>query len=273
MRESVNSKIQLENVLFKTGNLLLVKVGTKKNKTRTAYIVCEGVSLSVDKYNVPYLWDPYLSIPNEKEFKGIFQGDIFLMYFPFECEGLQQAGMELAKYIDEKMKEYDDIIVIGHSKAGVCIANMARMLKRKCVLLFVSAPFKGTIMTKKEAVKAKVTQPEYRIYEKYYNQHPVDLDIMEDSLFLQKVADLSGVKHHLCINVVSECLCLLTITDVGCMYLGWRIGYKHSDGIVSVSSQESLSKTYPNVKTIHIDASHANSLKRLFSRRTKYIVD
>ena len=82
MRESVNSKIQLENVLFKTRNLLLVKVGTKKNKSRTAYIVCEGVSLSVDKYNVPYLWDPYLSIPNEKEFKGILQGDIFLMYFP-----------------------------------------------------------------------------------------------------------------------------------------------------------------------------------------------
>lgn len=274
MRERVSEKMNIKNVLYKTQNVLLTGIDMDSKNRQTAFIICEGVSMSIDRYNVPYKWDPYLSIPNKKEYKGILDGNILSMYFPFECEGLEQAGMELAKYINEQMEEYDQIVAIGHSKSGVCNANMARMLKRKCGLVFVSVPFDGTIMTDKTAVRAKVTRPEYAIYERYYNQHPVDLDIEPDSYFLTEVADFSGVEKHTCINVVSECLSLHSIADLGCKYLGWRIGYEHSDGIVSVDSQEKLGKKYPNVKTIHIDACHANSLKRLLStRKGKYIID
>ena len=145
MRESVNEKMDIKNVLYKTRNVLLIGVDGR-HKEDTAYIVCEGLSMSVDDYNVPYKWDPYLSIPTEKEYEGILNGDIISMYFPFECKGLQKAGEDLAFYINENMKKYSQVVIIGHSKAGVCIANMARMLARKCVLVFVSAPFEGTII-------------------------------------------------------------------------------------------------------------------------------
>ena len=274
MRESVDQKMQL-NVLYKTQDILILNVNACANKIRqTAYIVCEGASMSADKYNIPCRWDPFLSIPNEKEFKRISEGDIFLMYFPFECRGLQQAGEELAEYINKNMKEYSKIVVIGHSKAGVCVANMSRMLNRKCVLIFVSAPFEGTILTNEEEIKAKVSKVEYAVYRKYYNRHLVDLDIMPNSSFLREIADFSGVERHPCINVISECTYPRTILDLGCKYLGFRVGYKHSDGIVSVESQESLSKNYPIVGKVYINASHANSLKRLLlASKKKYIIE
>lgn len=272
MRESVNEKMDIKNVLYKTRNVLLIGVDGR-HKEDTAYIVCEGLSMSVDDYNVPYKWDPYLSIPTEKEYEGILNGDIISMYFPFECKGLQKAGEDLAFYINENMKKYSQVVIIGHSKAGVCIANMARMLARKCVLVFVSAPFEGTIIVDSFKMKKRLTTVENKVYQKYYNQHSVDLDIMPKSLFLRK-ADFSGVKNHLCINIVSECVNVHNIVDLGCKYLGHRIGYKHSDGIISVSSQERLSKDYPTVKEIRMDASHANSLKRLLSlKKEKYIIE
>ena len=134
--------------------------------------------MSTDKYNIPCRWDPFLSIPNEKEFKRISDGDIFL----------------------------------------------------------------------------------------------VDLDIMPNSSFLREIADFSGVERHPCINVISECTYPRTILDLGCKYLGFRVGYKHSDGIVSVESQESLSKNYPIVGKVYINASHANSLKRLLLASKKSIL-
>lgn len=275
MREAVNEKLRIKNVFFKTRNVLLLGItDNSKRSKHTAFIICEGVSMSVDQYNVPYLWDPFLSIPNEKEYRGVLEGDILSMYFPFECMGLQEAGKDLAEYINENMSDYQKIVIIGHSKAGVCIANMAKMLKRKVILIFVSAPFEGTIMTDAKNIKERLIKPEYAIYKKYYNEHPVDLDIKTDSEFLRKVADFSGVNDHTCINIISECISLYSIVDVGCKYLGMRIGYEHSDGIVSVNSQESLSRKYLSIKNIYIDASHANSLKRMLSaRRKKYIIE
>ena len=263
------------NVFYKTQDILILNVNAWANKIRqTAYIVCEGTSMSVDKYNIPCRWDPSLSIPDEKEYKRISDGDIFLMYFPFECKGLQSAGEELADFINRWLENYDKIVIIGHSKAGVCIANMARMLTRKCMLIFVSAPFKGTILTNEKEIKAKTSRVEYAFYRKIYNRHPVDLDIMPNSHFLKEIVDFSGVEKHSCMNVISECVYPRTILDLGCKYLGFRVGYKHSDGIVSVASQESLSKSYPTVGKIYINASHANSLKRLLSgSEKKYIIE
>ena len=97
---------------------------------------------------------------------------------------------------------------------------------------------------------------------------------MPNSSFLREIADFSGVERHPCINVISECTYPRTILDLGCKYLGFRVGYKHSDGIVSVESQESLSKNYPIVGKVYINASHANSLKRLLlASKKKYIIE
>lgn len=262
MRVRIDEKLNIDTVLYKTPNTLLL--GLRSNKSDIAFIVCEGTSMSVDDENHPCKWGKHLTIPGEKEY-NLLEGDVITMYFPFECKGLQQAGEDLAYYINENMKRYKRIIIIGHSKAGVCIANMARMLTRKTVLIFVSAPFEGTKLADAEEVKKRVTKTEFGIYDKYFNQHPVDLDIIPNSYFLKEVADFSGVTQHACLNIVSECIGIHNVTDIMCKYIAFRMEYKHSDGIVSVASQKALSESY-QMKTMEIDASHANSLKKVLEK-------
>ena len=266
-RKRVDECLKIQTVLYKTPNVLLL--GIKNEGNDTAFIVGEGVSMSVNNQNVPYRWDPYLTIPDGYD---ALEGDIIGMYFPFESAGLEQAGNDLAMYVNQNMLKYKNIVLIGHSKAGVCLANMAKWLKRKTVMGFVSAPFMGTNITDAKKIKEKLTKAEYMIYRKYYNQHKVDLDIMPNSDFLRN-ADFSGVKDHVCINVVSECIHVWSFVDIGCKYLNHRLKYKHGDGIVNVVSQEFLTFLYPEVRKIKLDASHANSLKRLFSNKEKYIIE
>lgn len=274
MRKKVNEYLDIKTVLFKSQNVLLLRTSSIEQKSKTAFIICEGSSLSIDELNIPYKWDPYLKVPNKREYKRTLDGDIIMMYFPFECKGLEDAGRDLSYYINENMYSYDNIVIIGHSKAGVCIANMARMITRKAIFIFVSAPFEGTIINGTEKVKAMLSNKEYQIFRKYYTQHAVDLDVWPKSSFLKNVVDFSGIKKHFCVNVISECKDIYTCKDIVFKYFVARMGYKHSDGLVLVSSQESLTQMYPLLKTVHIDASHAESLKRLLSaNRDDYIID
>ena len=265
-RRSVNECLNIRTVLYKTPNVLLLEI--KNTGSDTAFIVSEGLSMSVNDQNIPYRWDPYMTIPDGYD---TLEGDIIGMYFPFESAGLEEAGIDLAAYVNENMQKYKNIILIGHSKAGVCLANMAKWLKRVTTMIFVSAPFLGTIITDAKKVRQKLTKAEYSIYWKYYNQHKVDLDIMPGSDFLRN-ANFSGVQKYVCINVISECIHMRTPVDIGCKYLNYRLGYRHGDGIVNVASQEFLSLIYPKVQKIYIDASHANSLIRYLSKDAKYII-
>ena len=262
MRIRVDEKLNIDTVLYKTPNTLLL--GLRNKSSDIAFIVCEVTSMSVDDENHPCKWGKHLTIPSRKEY-NLLKGDVITMYFPFECKGLQQAGEDLAFYINENMKCYKRIVIIGHSKAGVCIANMARMLIRKSVLIFVSAPFEGTKLADSEEVKKRVTKTEFGIYDKYFNQHPVDLDIIPNSYFLKEVADFSGVTRHTCVNIISECVGIHSVEDIIFKYIAFRMGYEHSDGIVSVSSQKALSESY-QMRTMEIDASHANSLKKVLEK-------
>ena len=263
MRKKVDENLYIKTVLYKTTNVLLLGITNYEYQDR-AFIICEGFSLSVNGQNHPCQWGKNLTIPDEREYARL-PGNIIAMYFPFECQGLQQAGEDLAFYINENMRRYKHVVIIGHSKAGVCIANMARMLKRKVTLMTVSAPFKGTDMADIEKVKERLSKTEFNIFKYYYNQHPVDLDIMPNSYFLKNVADFSGVEKQKCINVVTECIWIHGVRDILCKYLAFRMGYKKSDGIVTVSSQKSLSDTYSTVQTMYIDASHVNSLNSLLT--------
>lgn len=273
MRRIVNEKLEIRSVLYKTPNVLLI--GGERwsgKKSKTAFIICEGTSMSLNSGNTPQQWDPFLTIPNEEEYSYL-DGDVINMYFPFECDGLQKAGEDLATYINVYMRDYETIAIIGHSKAGVCIANMARMLAKKIVLVFVSAPFNGTIMADPERVGIRVNKLENTFYKKFYKMHPVDLDVIPNSHFL-RIANFSGIKSHICINVIAKCNRPLTMTDLFYQYVGSRIGYRESDGIVTVSSQKMISLKFPTVDTLYLNASHANSLKRYMSiHREKYIIE
>lgn len=270
MRKRVIKDIDITTVLYKTPNALLINTRRNEGEDR-AFIIAEGCSMSVNDYNKPYAWDPFLTIPNEKEYKEL-KGDIIQMYFPFECRGLYESEKDLSYYINFNMKKYKDIVLIGHSKGGVCFADMARMLERKTAMLFVSSPFLGTIVTDAEKLRHKLNRVEYGVYWKYYSQHLVDLDIMSNSYYL-KNADFSGVKNHMAFNIISECKSIYSPLDLGCKYLNSRLGFEHGDGIVDTKSQKAISQICSTVKNIYIDASHANSLQRLVSKnRYRYII-
>ena len=269
-RIKVIDNMRINTVLYKSSNLLLL--GLRNNESDIAFIVCEGLSMDVNDENFICQWDFGMSIPTQKEYPE-FKGDILLMYFPFDCEGLENAGEELASYINWNMYMYKNIILIGHSKAGVCFANMARLLERRTTMMFISAPFLGTKIVEPAEVARYLNFIEYSIYDKVYSKHNVDIDIMRGSNFIRN-ADYSGVKNHKCINVISEIKSIRSIADIGCYYLKQRLKYCHSDGIIEVYSQEYLNKKYSEVAKIYIDASHANSLYRVLSEnRNKYIID
>lgn len=270
-RMRVDKYMCIDTVLYNSPNLLLVE--TRRRTEKAAYIICEGLSMSVDtKYNVPLKWDPYMTIPNAEGYPEQ-EGDIIMMYFPFECAGLKEAGIELAEYINSNMKDYEDIYIIGHSKGGVCIAKAAKWLKKRCFMVFVSAPFMGTVMADENKVKRRLNTPiEYGIYERFYKRHKVDLDIRPTEEPFRN-CDYSGVVRHQCVNVISETVNIHTPMDLGCKYLNLRMHYTHGDGIVTVATQKILSVLYSNVRTVYIDASHGNSLSRYLSKDAdKYII-
>ncbi len=269
-RSIVDKYTCIDTVLYNSSNLLLIE--TRRSKENIAYMLCDGMSMSMDKkYNIPVKWDPYMTIPTIEGYPEL-KGDLIMIYFPFECAGLKEAGLELATYINDNMKKYDQIVLIGHSKGGVCLANIAKWLERRVYMILISAPFLGTNMVNKDKVRRRLTMPlEYKIYERFYNQHKVDLDLALDSEFLRD-CDYSGVTRHRCKNVISETRNVYTFMDLGCKYINHRMFYAHGDGFVTVSTQEILSRLYKNVETLYIDASHMNSLTRYLSFDNKYII-
>ncbi len=269
-RIRVIDNMRINTVLYKSSNLLLL--GLKNNGSDTAFIVCEGWSMDVNDENFICQWDPCMSIPTQKEYSEL-KGDIILMYFPFNCDGLEKAGEELSSYINWNMYTYKNIILIGHSKGGVCFANMARLLKRKTTMLFISTPFLGTKIVEPTEVARELNFIEYKIYDRIYKKHNVNIDVMRDSSFI-KNADYSGVKAHNCVNFISEIKSIKSIGDICYIYLKHRLKYCRADGIVEVYSQEYLNKKYSEVSKIYVDASHNNSLYRVLSEnRNKYIID
>ena len=96
-RIKVIDNMRINTVLYKSSNLLLL--GLRNNESDTAFIVCEGLSMDVNDENFICQWDPGMSIPTQKGYLEL-EGDIILMYFPFDCEGLENAGEELASYIN-----------------------------------------------------------------------------------------------------------------------------------------------------------------------------
>lgn len=270
-RKKVSKDLRIDNILYKSSNLLLLETRRNEVDSDNVYIICEGVSMSVDNDNILCKWDPFMTIPTSAEYPNL-RGNIINMYFPFECKGLEYAGEELAVYINFNIPHYKTVWLIGHSKGGVCFANMAKWISRRVRMDFISAPFGGTTMVDAELMKKRfATSFEYRVYQKLYKRHKVDLDLMPDSKFLAN-CDFSGVGRHICRNVISETRNVYEPVDRVCKYLNFRCLHARGDGIVTVSSQKKVNRLCKEV--IYLDASHANSLGRFLSKGwEKYIID
>lgn len=267
MRSRVKIGTKIRIMEFLSQNVALCRIQEKVG-TDTLFILGEGMSMTI-KENEVIEHDPFLSIPDNNEFVDRLNGDVVEMYFMFSCKGLNAAGKDLAGYIENCANlKYKNVVLIGHSKASVCFANAARWFKGKIGIIFISSPFKGTSIANKEEMKKRMSEFEYRIYSKYFKDHQVDRDIIPNSEFLCN-ADFSGVKKHICLNIVSILETVNSLEDVGCNYLSKVLNLGKSDGIVTKTSQEALNCS----RTIYINASHANSMKRTLSMNLdKYVL-
>lgn len=241
----------LENILYKSDNIIIQQV---QDGNRNLIILGSGYSLSIDEQNKVVSHDPLMILPNIE-----FQEEtVMSIFYPFESEGLEDAGKELSTFVNSIMQEYDSITLIGHSKCGVCFANAVKWIEHKNVnIVTISAPFQGTPIAERSIVK-DLNWFEERVYTLIFSNHAVDQDIVPNSEFIQN-ADYSGLENCTHINIVSECpQKSISPLDVVLTYLDKKVGIK-GDGIVPKTSQQYIS--YSNTIKEEIKATHATSLK------------
>lgn len=186
---------KLKRIAYKSNNLIVQTLDKGEKSKRTLLVLGNGWNVSVDKYDRVTKHDPFFLIP-KKETKLLTGNgyEIITAYFPFECDGLDQSGQELAQFINTHYQGYQ-VILIGHSKSGVCFANLSKWLeadKEDRTIITVSAPY-GGVKSDKDNLK-KLNDIEKAIYPKIIVPHQTNDDITMNSRFLENVADFSGLE-------------------------------------------------------------------------------
>lgn len=237
----------LENVLYKSNNIIIQQV---QEGNRNLIILGSGYSLSINEQNKVVSHDPLMVLPNEET--------VLTIFYPFEANGLEEAGKELSTFVNSIAQEYDSITLIGHSKCGVCFANAVKWIQSENVtVVTISAPFLGTPMADKDTMFQNLNWIERTSYSLIFSNHKVDQDIIPNSNFIQN-ADYSGLKNCTHINIVSKCpQKSISLLDIILTYWDKKSGIT-GDGIVPNSSQQAL--CYPNTIEVEIEATHATSL-------------
>ncbi len=243
----------LENIIYKSSNLILQEISKGTNKN--LIILGTGYSLNINESNRITEHDPLMIMPKN----SFYEETVLSVFFPFESDGLAEAGKELANFINENESNYDSITLIGHSKCGVCFANATQWINnpKKITLLTTSAPFKGTHNA--EIAEEKLIFFENAVFSLIYSNHAVDRDLFKNSDFM-KTADYSAVadcKQH--INIVAKCPTTTNnFLDKLLAYLDKKLEI-NGDGIVPFESQKLI---HSNTIEIQIEATHASSMQK-----------
>lgn len=187
---------RLKNIAYKSDNLIVQTLKKGNDRQKTLVVLGNGWNVSVDKKNKVKEHDPFFLIPEAEvqllKGKGY---EILTAYFPFECSGLEQSGKELSQFINTQYKGYR-VILLGHSKSGVCFANCSKWLKadgRKATVITVSAPYGGVISDTENLQKLKTPFQRW-LYSKIIVSHQTNNDITKGATFLKKKADYSGLE-------------------------------------------------------------------------------
>ncbi len=252
----------IDNIEYKSENLIIHvnKQGGKKNLV----IIGSGYSLSIDENNKVIKHDLFLSLYNAKGYSK--NTTVMSIFYPFESKGLQQAGKELSDFINSKLKEYEEITLIGHSKCGVCFANAAKWIERKINIVTVSASFYGTPVADKEKIEATLKGLQKKVALIIFGNHNVDKDIMINSKFM-RVANYSALENHNHINVMSTCpKKSFNPIDLLLMYVDKK--GVNGDGIAPFVSQK---LKFKSTTTVIIEKTHAHSLSKAIGIIKQYI--
>ena len=250
MKKLVKKGQYLKNVVFKGKNIVVQQI-ERELRSKRCIVIGNGHSLSVDKNDKVTLHDPGMS-----KFSVSMKHTVYAFYFTFESDGLLESSKELAEFVNKLSYYYEDIILVGHSKCGLCVQNAKQFITRKSTIVTISAPFDGTIIADKKACEAKLKNPILiKIYNKIFSDHNVDKDIMPNSEFIknmnQQCIDLNITSS---INKVGDCKnimdWILLIFD--------KMMKVNGDGIVSLDSQK---KCFSYID-VNISCSHATSLQK-----------
>lgn len=257
-------------ILYKSDNVILQIWGRNKN-AKNVVIWGDGYSESVNEEGKITHCDPLMFKPNTNLFNKDTQ--VIYVYYPFDIEQQKErlgvAGQEIARYINENLKDYkeENIVAIGHSKCGVCFANMAQWLNRKITIVTTSTPFRGIEVADKSLLKEKMNYFEFSICNIMISDHQVNKDIIPGSYFLKQV-NYDGLANQNHINIVSTCKEESNnMIDNILSYINDKYSI-NGDGIVPLESQL---MEYENTIQIFIDASHATSMEKGIEIAKKYI--
>lgn len=251
MKQLVFNGKCLENIVQRTENIVIQRTQEGRSRKK-CYIIGNGHSLSVDENNVVKKHDPFMH-----KFEPQVNEDVtvYVFYFTFECLGLYESGKDIAKFVNNLTEDYDQIVLIGHSKCGLCLYS-ADLCIPNITLVTISTPFEGTVVADKKSVEKMLKLWVLRkIYDIGFSDHNVDRDIMPASIFIQNTLKPHYQNH---INITSSLKSLRDCRDIMdvLLLIVDRIMKIDGDGIVPIKSQNVKS-----TKTIHIKTSHSNSLK------------
>lgn len=240
----------LENVVYKSHNLIIQQV---QCGNKNLVILGSGYSLSIDSQSKITNHDPFMIFPSN-HFKD---ETVMSVFYPFESNGLEDAGKELSDFVNSIEHDYTSITLIGHSKCGVCFSNATKwMTCNNLNIVTIAAPFKGTPIVDKELMSKSFNFFDQLTYSLIFSNHVVDQDIMPNSNFINS-ADYSGLKNCTHINIVSNCpQKSYSPIDLMLMYLDKK-GYIQGDGIAPSSSQRYAN--YTNTIQKEIYATHATA--------------
>ncbi len=253
MKRLVSNKQILASIVYKTSNVLVQKIqsGTKCKK---CFIIGNGYSVDIGENDEVIRHDPFMPQFHPKIEK---EHTVYAVYFTFDCEGLEVAAYEIAKFVSGIQSQFEETILVGHSKCGLCFTNASCYCKRPVTLVTISTPFKGTIIADKKRAERRLRKKLYiKIYNKIFSNHNIDKDIVPYSDFLDNLALPICNKQ---INIVSrirsiyDCRSFIDIF----LYLLDNIMRINGDGVVPTESQY----TYTNCITYYLFCSHASSLK------------
>lgn len=197
----------MKNISYKSENVIiqtLVKANKDTSDKKTLIVLGNGWNVSVNQDDEVTEHDPFFLIPlTETKLLKQDNCEIITAYFPFECQGLNQAGLELAEFINEYYDGYE-VVLIGHSKSGVCFANLSKWLRadgEDVTIVTVSAPY-GGVKSDEENLQ-KLNQIQKWIYPKIIVPHRTNDDITINSEFLMEIADFSGLDTRNFYNIRS----------------------------------------------------------------------
>lgn len=253
---------QLEGIVYKSKNLIVQKLekGQERNCEKTLVVLGNGWNVSVDNKDKVTEHDPFFAIPKEEV--RLLKGksyEILTAYFPFECQGIDQTGQELAQFINHNYGGYK-VIMIGHSKSGVCFANLSKWLEANgedAIVVTVSAPY-GGVKSDEENLQ-KLNALEQWLYPKIIVSHRTNDDITKDSSFLLETADFTGLSTREFYNIRSVLLENSYAYDQSILIFRW-IDNKfnvNGDGVVGFKEQQA---PIQEKSEFIIGASHQSSM-------------